>query len=428
MPARPDKRRFSAGGGQRLGILLKTYPKISETFILREILELEAAGLSLHLFSLNRPTDAISHSENETVSAPVSYVSCPPGRTEAGALADHAGLFLSAPFRYLRTLTATLTSGEDEPLSVFGQAVRLARLALKSGIRHLHVHFANEPAAVALAMSGLTGIPYSLSAHAKDIYLSRPEALRKKIGSARFTVTCTEYNRRHLSDLMKDEGAVHRIYHGLKPEAYRPRGNAPDSKPRILSIGRLREKKGFPTLLAACALLLKQGVDFECTLVGYGPLEERLKSLANELGLEGRVRFAGKLSHDEVLELYREATVFALPCQIAADGDRDGIPNVLIEAMALGLPVVSTPVSGILELIDHDENGLLVPPEDAKQLSLALMRLLGDPRLRQELGACARSKVVNHFNASTNALRLRDLLVQADSPAKAEVQEPAYAG
>jgi len=428
MPARLSERRLSAEEGRPLGILLKTYPKISETFILREILELEASGLSLCLFSLNRPTDAISHSENETVNAPVSYVSCPPGRTEAGALADHARQFLRAPTRYMRTLAATLASDEDEPWHVFGQAVRLARLALKSGISHLHVHFANEPAAVALAMSGLTGIPYSLSAHAKDIYLSRPEALRRKIGSARFTVTCTEYNRRHLSGLVKNEGVVHRIYHGLKPEAYRPVNNTPKPKPRILSIGRLREKKGFPTLLAACAMLLKQGLDFECTLVGYGPLEERLKALAGELGLTGRVRFAGKLKHDEVLALYREATVFALPCQIAADGDRDGIPNVLIEAMALGLPVISTPVSGILELIDHDENGLLVPPEDASQLALALTRLFDDPDLGRELGAAARKKVESHFNACTNALKLRDLLLQTESPARPNVPEPAYAG
>lgn len=397
-----------------IGILLKTYPKISETFVLGEILGLEQLGLSLHIFSLQQPTDAICHAATASVRAPVSYVLGPAFNRVLELIGEQARLAFANPARYLRALRFALGRAQDARLRSFLQAGSLALAARRARIAHIHAHFATGPADIAELAHMLAGVSFSISAHAKDIYLSSPAVLRRKLSRATFTITCTEYNRRYLAALAGASGKVERMYHGVDIDFFCPAAAACRSiPPLILSVGRLREKKGFATLIEACAQLAKRGIGFACEIVGYGPDAAKLQALIDARGLSTHVRLVGKLTHEQLIQHYRAASVFALPCQMAADGDRDGIPNVLLEAMATELPVVSTGVSGIPELVEHGITGLIVPPQDASALAASLAELLADRSLRIALGKAGRAAVVKGFSNNANLQLLRSLLLDA---------------
>ena len=398
----------------RIGFVLKTYPKLSETFILGEILGLEKLGLPLHILSLQRPTDAISHAAIASVQAAVSYVLAPSLGCALRLAYEQLCLAASSPRRYAQALLFAFSRAEEGGFAQLLQAGTLALAARRAGIEHLHAHFASEPAAVAELAHKLTGMSYSISAHAKDIYLSPPEVLAPKLAGASFTVTCTEYNRRHLASLAGAGTRVLRMYHGVDIDRFRPANVRPHSQPPlILSVGRLREKKGFATLIEACSCLVDQGVRFQCQIVGYGPDAAKLQAMIDERGLAPLVTLARKLTHEQLIERYQAASVFALPCQIAADGDRDGIPNVLLEAMATQLPIVSTPVSGIPEVVEHGISGLLVPPEEPSALAASIATLIADPDLRARLGRAGRALVAQRFSSDANLELLRDLLKSA---------------
>jgi glycosyltransferase involved in cell wall biosynthesis len=415
----------------KIGFLLKTYPKVSETFILGEILGLEKAGLSLHIFSLQRPTDAVFHSATAAVRAPVDYVPAPSLRRVLALLGEHLSLACASPQRYVSALRFARRREEGGRLGHFLQAASLAAAVRKAGVTHLHAHFASEPTGVAELAGKFCGASYSISAHAKDIYLSSAKVLRRKLAGAEFTLTCTDYNRRYLESIAGADARVLRMYHGVDIERFAPT-RAPDSTrsqpPLILSVGRLREKKGFPTLIEACARLVDQGVRFKCQIVGYGPDAAKLQGMIETMGLTHIVELVGKLTHEELIERYRVATAFVLPCQIGADGDRDGIPNVLLEAMAMEIPVVSTDVSGIPEVVEHGVNGMIVPPEDACALAASIATLIGDCELRARLGQAGRAIVARRFSNEANLTLVRDLLLRAarrepaSSTTKASVQ------
>ena len=398
---------------QTVGYLLKTYPKVSENFILQEILDLEALGLDLEIFSLQHPTDAIVPSLAKQVLAPVTYLPKSMGDRQGRPLMAHLRLFTAHPLRYVEALRFLRQRLEGPSWPEFIQGGCLAWTLLQSGIRHLHAHFATEPAWTAELVHRFTGIPYSLTCHAKDIFLSSPEALRRKIHHAQFVVTCTEANRVHLQHIAGSGTPIHRLYHGLNLARFdalrKTESSADTSLPTILSVGRLREKKGFLTLIRACRILVDKGHRFRCQIVGYGPLKTEMEELIRTLGLGETLSLCGKKTLEEVVDLYRHASIFALPCRVADDGDRDGIPNVFMEAMAMGLPVVSTDVSGIPELIRHNRNGLLVPQQDADSLAKALGRLLENPELRYRLGQAGRETIVNNFVSEQSSRRLKEL-------------------
>lgn len=416
----------------RIGFLLKTYPKISETFILGEILGLEQQGVLLHILSLQRPTDEISHASTAAVRAPVSYVLAPSLNRTTKIAIEQARLAILRPLRYARALKFALARAEGGGFRQFLQAGTLALAAHEAGIEHIHAHFASEPAAVAELASKLTDLTYSISAHAKDIYLSQPDVLRRKIASARFTVTCTDYNHRHLHALAGPSANVRRMYHGVDVGRFRPAiGIDRHDPPLILSVGRLREKKGFPTLIQACAQLADQSIPFECQIVGYGPDAAKLQTMIDAQGLGTSVKLVGKLTHEELSKRYRAASVFALPCQVAEDGDRDGIPNVLLEAMATELPVISTDISGIPEVVETGVNGLVIPPEDPGALASSIAQLIGDPGLCARLGKAGRATVMHRFSNDANLALLRDLLLRAAGrgalPETSRTEERLYA-
>jgi len=395
-----------------LGFLVKTYPKVSETFVLQEILALQGEPLGLQIFAMQKPTDNEFHSAYEQVYADVDYLTSGQWR-DWSSWRKHLDFMRIRPLRYLKTLWFSLTRSEGGTFSQFGQAVCFAVLAEAKGIRHIHAHFASEPAGLAELLKCLSGISYSISAHAKDIYVSDDTCLARKIASARFVVTCTEYNRRYLQSINAAETPIYRVYHGIDAARIMAE-NQHDVQGvgviRILSVGRLREKKGFRFLIGACQRLVQIGYRFQCDIVGYGPDRDELTALIESYGLNGIVRLLGKMTHDELVMIYRQTSIFALPSLIAADGDRDRIPNVLMEAMTFSIPVVSTQVSGIPELVETGKCGLLVEPGDTEALFDALKLLLDRPELRSRLGEAGYRRVAESFAASQHIGRLKKLL------------------
>jgi glycosyltransferase involved in cell wall biosynthesis len=425
-----------AGG---VAYILKGFPRTSETFITNEIFLLEQLGLRLSLFSLLRLTGQKQHAVVDEIKAAPEYLPETTSLKDEGPArwlrnnlskftGAHARLIAARPLCYLAAFfTAVRCSfryrreGSLRPKFSFIKEFLLAghiaeRVLADGGVRHLHAHFAHTSTTVAWFTSRLTGLPFSFTAHAKDIYLKElnpGDLLRAKLRRARFVVTCTRANRDHLAALSR-ETPIHVIYHGLDTARFAPPGTrAARDKPLILSVGRFVEKKGFTFLVEACRLLRARGRDFECRIVGDGgDYRERVRALIRELGLEDSVRVCPAVTQEELIGVLGEATLFALPCQVVESGDRDGIPNVLVEAMATGLPVVSTDISGIPELIVDGENGLLVPERDAAALAGAIERLLDDAALRGRLGAAGRATVCRDFDARRNVRALYALFAE----------------
>jgi colanic acid/amylovoran biosynthesis glycosyltransferase len=392
--------------------LLKRYPRFSETFIVGEILELERQGLHLEIFSLKPPDDGVFHRDVANVKARVTYV--PHIRRPGALVVAHARLLRTRPRRYGRALRHALRRGTRGALKHFAQAGFIAVRIEEAGIRHVHAHFASVATSVALHVTRLTDVSYSFTAHAKDIYIDgvRPDDLRAKIRSARFAVTVSDYNRRHLADLAGDERIV-RIYNGLDLEAFRPNGHTPERPPVVLAVGRLVEKKGFEDLIRACAVLRGWGERFSCRIVGKGPLKDELRDLIAELGLEGTVELVGPMPREALVHVLPRASVFAAPCVVARDGNRDGLPTVLVEAMAAGVPVVATPVTGIPELVEDGRTGVLVPERDPESLASALRRLLQNQAEAEALARAARRRVERDFDVGRNVGQLRELFLEA---------------
>lgn len=393
-----------------LAMLVKTWPKLSETFILEEVLGLERAGVALRLYALAPPSDEIRHPVVATVRAPLVTVPPPAARHALGYLARHLAMAAASPLRYARAFG---TAWRQRTLPEFLRGGWLAAQLARDGVAHLHAHFISTPAEVAAAVSAISGLPFSISAHAKDIYTSREADLQRRMSAARFTVTCTEANRRALTALAP-EAQVQRMYHGIDHSLFHPtHRRATSGVPLVLAVGRLRAKKGLDTLIDACQLLRSRGLAFCCQIVGYGEEQGRLQAQIDERSLTDTVQLLGKLAREQVIDCYAQTQVFVQPSRITADGDRDGIPNVLLEAMAMGLPVVATRVSGIPEVVRHHESGLLVEPDDAAALADAIGWVIEHPVPAASLGRSARAVVTRSFDNDLNLQLLTRLLEPA---------------
>ncbi|MBO0858598.1 MAG: glycosyltransferase family 4 protein [Chloracidobacterium sp.] len=421
-----------------IGYVLKSYPRMSETFIANEIYLLEKLGLKLRLFSILERRDPQRHAVVDAIRAPVDYLPQVTPLKEAPFLVwlsrnapkffgGHWRLLRTRPFNYASTALAALRLAfkhrraplrpETSFVKEFLQAGHIAhRVQAVGTIRHLHAHFCHSATTVAMFVSRLCGLPFSFTAHAKDIYvesLNPGDLLQTKLRRAKFAVTCVRANQEHLASLGK-ETPIYNIYHGLDTRRFAPRAGemVEPATPMLLSVGRLVEKKGFPTLIEACRMLKDRGYRFFCQIIGApGPCASQVASLIRDMKLEDIVELRPAITQEELGDVYRQATLFVLPCQIADNNDRDGIPNVLVEAMASGVPVVSTDVSGIPELIDSGVNGLLAPQKDARALADAVARLLDAPDLRRVIGGQAREKVCRLFDAESNILALHRLFL-----------------
>ncbi len=414
-----------------IGYMLKRYPRLSETFILNEMRALERLGTQLHVFSLMRPEEALAHPAVLELQAPITYFPETWAAKIPAVAAAHAKMAVTAPLGYFHAAALALwwSMLSRRPLSVWKQFLRSGYMAVacrKQQIQHLHAHFANAPAIVARLVSVMCTIPYSFTTHAKDLYLTPQKTLRRRIDSARFVLTCTRHNLEYLQSFLPQPQwhKLHLVYHGIDLAAFPfTPGDAPAAirageqtaptaaVPLVLSVGRLVPKKGLNDLISACQLLKARGVKFRCAIVGEGPLRGELESQISALGLQHSVTLLGAMAHDRLVALYGQASVFALSPQVMEDGDRDGIPNVLAEAMAAGLPVVSTRVSGIPELVEDGHTGLLVGPKDPLALAAAVERLLNDPAQSQRLAQAARRKMEDSFECWETTKAVQTLLL-----------------
>jgi glycosyltransferase involved in cell wall biosynthesis len=392
----------------RVGYIVKRYPRYSETFIVTEILAHEAAGLDIEIFSLSPPNDTHFQDVISRVRAPVTYLTCD-------------GLKAVDFWNVLQQLGASssdcwsmLESARGYEVKEVHQAIQLALLSQARGITHLHAHFATSATSVARLAARFAGIGFTFTAHAKDIFhQSVVEAdLRQKLADADATITVSDYNARFLRGKFgADAARVKRVYNGL--DLANLRFESPDSRPPlILAAGRLVEKKGFADLINACALLAADGQSFHCKIVGAGELEAALRAQIERKKLQEHVELLGPRPQRDVFELIRSAAVFAAPCVVGEDANRDGLPTVILEAMALGTPCVSTNVTGIPEVLRDGATGLMVPQRDPHALAAACATLLDDAALRARLAAAAHELVEIEFDIQRNAARQRDVFAQ----------------
>jgi colanic acid/amylovoran biosynthesis glycosyltransferase len=408
------------GGVLRVGYVLNRFPRLSQTFVLNEILELERQGIEVEVYSLLRPPPELRHPALADMAARVTYL---PGLDQfAGlelgdGLQDHPqALAAMLQDRAADPLFAGLTAADGARLEV--AAACLASLARARGIGHLHAHFGTNQATVALLAARLTGLHFSWTAHARDLFLSfggiaaDREMRRIKVREARFVAAVSQYNRTLLTELAPERGAdIHCIYNGIDLARIQPAGAAPAGE--ILAVGRLVEKKGFADLIAACAHLAAAGAAFHCHIIGEGPLEAALRASIQAHGLEDRVRLLGPMTQPEVFAAMQRASMVVLPCVVADDGDRDGLPTVLIEAMAHALPVVSCPVTGVPEIVEDGITGLLGPSRDAAALAAMIGLLIADPASAAAMGRAGRRRAERLFDLSRNVERLAVLFDKA---------------
>lgn len=402
----------------RVAYVVRSWPRLSQTFIANEVLGVEAVGVDLVVFAMVKADEPLAAAQVADVRAPVRYLDG--RRPVVDRIMEHVRAAAAAPVRYLTTVGqvaagAHLAAGYSTASRwrCFAHAVHVAahlrsERAAGRPIDRMHAHFAHDPSLVALLAHRLTGVPFSLTAHARDLYGIPARTLAARTDAAADVVTCCRANAEYLDRTVGAAALV--VHHGVDLERYRPVARRPASEtPTIMSVGRLVEKKGFADLVAACALLRDEGLAFRCTIYGDGPLRDELSARLDGLGLEGVVILAGACPSAQLVPAFQAADVFALAPVVGGDGDRDGVPNVLVEAMACGVPVVSTPVGGIPELVVDGENGLLAPTHDPAALALRLATLLRDPAQRERLGACGRSTVEARFDARVAAHRMASL-------------------
>lgn len=397
-----------------IAVVLKCYPRLSETFIAQEIHALESAGFDLTLISLRHPTDRKRHPVNDEIRAPVlylpEYLYQEPLRVfSAWRKARRLPGYRKARKQWLADFRRDPTANRGRR---FGQALVLAAEFPESA-GWIYSHFIHTPSSVARYAAEMRGVRWCASAHAKDIWTSPDWELSEKLGSAAWTVTCTAGGASHLKALAAEPEKVNLVYHGLDLSRF-PRfahrvfardGSDEADPARLLTVGRAVAKKGLDTLVEALALL-PAGLSWRWTHIGGGELHEALKAQVKRLGLEDRVTLLGSREQTEILAAYRSSDLFVLPCRIAPNGDRDGLPNVLVEALSQGLASISTPVSGITELLTDGENALLVPPDDAQALAAAMARAIRDPALRERLGNAGAERVHAEFDHRATTGRL----------------------
>jgi glycosyltransferase involved in cell wall biosynthesis len=406
---------MSASDRPLLGMILKGYPRISETFISNEILLLEKLGFDIHLFSMRRGRENFAHKSVQQIRARVDYLPETLLAPLPKFLYHNVQLAVKKPKIYAKALQTAFsrfirTRKSATIKHLFQAGYLVHRLLPNRPVAHLHAHFAHSPTSVAMFSSQLSGLPFSFTAHAKDIYTSDPRQLREKLTLAKFVVTCTQYNRQHLLEL--SDGipvSIHCIYHGIDTELFmEKRKSQPTSQApyQILTVARITAKKGLSTVYKALKLLGDRGICIQHTLIGDGEEREKILMLINDLGLTSATRWRGTQPHEAVLDHYQKADLFVLGCEVAPNGDRDGIPNVLLESMAMGVPVVATHVSAIPELVETEKTGLLVPPGRPEKLAEAMLRMLKDENLRSRIIPAARQRVVRNFD---NKRLVRDL-------------------
>jgi colanic acid/amylovoran biosynthesis glycosyltransferase len=398
---------------RRIGYVLKRFPRISETFVALELIELERQGEDVTVFAVSRPREPFRHSFVEELGARVQYLPYRPLRQPLRVARAVGRVVSKNPRGFLAAARIAAWPPRLRGLRRLLQASVLRVELEDAGIDHVHAHFATTAARLANLSWRMGGPPYSVTAHAKDIYHRevRVDRLRDKLAPAVFVATVSDANRRYLEGLVSG-CRVHVVPNAVDASRLRALDGPNDPEPGlVLSVARLVEKKGLADLVDACAILRRRGAQVRLQIAGDGPLREELEARAGQKGVEAV--FSGALPHEEIVRLYASAAVFCLPCVVASTGDRDGLPTSVLEAMALGIPVVSTAVSGLGELVIHQRTGLVVPERDPVALADALGRLLHDRELAERLASAARERVEREFSLGHSVQLLRSLIPAA---------------
>ncbi len=427
------------GKNPGIAYVLKNFPKLSETFIASEIYRLEQSGVNLRLLVIKPATAGSRHAVIEKIRAKPFYL---PGTTSLSETSlatwlklhlrdflpgvisvfkqNPLGVIKAARFAFVQSIRGRrtfLAMPRKVYLKEFLQAATIAdQIWRDNQVRHIHAHFAHGATTVAWLTAMMTNLRFSFTAHAKDIYLEslNPAICSRKMDAAVFIVTCTEANRTHLQALSRTP--VHCLYHGLTSDFVdllqkaKTNGHERNGRIRALAVGRLVEKKGLDTFVEACGILRERNVNFEAVIVGEtGDAEAKIRRHIAAHNLESKVELVGAMAQTELFGEYRRADVFCLPCRILENGDRDGIPNVMVEAMSCGVPVVTTDVSGIPEIIRHGQNGLLVAPDDPTALADSLERIYLDKSLSARLSRAGLETVRERFDGDSSAKQLATL-------------------
>ena len=403
----------------RVAYILLWFPEPTQTFILDEVNTMAGLGLDLTVHTLYGPRPPRRVAGMAQVKVPVHHLGLASTRPLLGSLARLGENWGPEALKFLRRVAlrrwrSLETAGEALWAALAG--VHLAGILCAHGINHIHAPWADGPATAAWVASHLSGIPFSFCGHAHDIY--PPDgALQEKLVAASFVRTISHANRRYLADLAPEAAAkiVHITYGA--PLTAAPRQPRDPSPPfQLLALGRLVEKKGFPVLLAACRYLAEWGVDFRLTLAGDGPERRHLMGLVQEYALGDRVTFLGHVPHNRVPDLFRQADQFIMPCVVARHGDRDGLPNVILEALSFQVPVVATDVNGVNEAVIPGQTGWLVPQQEPRLLAQAMREALTQPAEAQRRAEAGRELVRREFDSATNYARLKTCLEKAAGP------------
>jgi len=396
-----------------IAYITQSYPTLTTTFIYREVLALQRVGFEIVTFAIWKPNLKRISPESRPLVNSTAYVF--PAST-GNLLKAQWRFMIKHPVKYFSTAFFVLTRrGESlknrkRTLFHFIEAVYLTKAMKQQGVEHIHAHFTINAASIALILSRLLNITFSFTAH--NIFFTDRLLLKEKVREARFIVAISEFSRQYLNELVPGT-YLHkmRIVHcGLSLQSFAPPKDKPNNNPPvILFVAQLVERKGAPYLLEACRILFQRGIPFKCIIIGGGQQKLALEEKLKQYNLQQRVELKGPVFQKDLKPYLNACDIFALPCITAANGDMDGVPVSLMEAMAMEIPVVSTKLSGIPELIEDGKEGLLTPEKDAAALADALQRLLQNKTLRNALGKKGRQKIIAAFDVDKNAQQLASL-------------------
>ncbi len=390
-----------------LAYILKGYPRISETFISNEILLLERLGFRMHLFPMRKPRENFCHDSVTQIRAAIDYLPTELILELPRLIGPNILCAVRNPRVYRSALgLASKRFRRTQKTATFkhlfqGGYLAEKHLARSPSIIHLHGHFAHSPTSVTMFAAHLSGLPFSFTAHAKDIYTSNPDQLREKIEQAAFVATCTRHNKKYLENISAGSSTpIHCIYHGIDISLFNHAPSESRSLPpyQLLTVARMTAKKGLPTIYHALRILADRGVRFQHRLIGDGDDRRQILQLINELNLENHCSWLGTKTHTEVLDHFRRSDLFVLGCEVAKNGDRDGIPNVLVESLAMGVPAVSTNVSALPEILIDGTTGITVEPQNSAAFADAILKLLTDGTLRKQVSRQGRIFVQERFD------------------------------
>lgn len=402
---------------KRIGYITNTFPAVTTTFEVHEICGLERLGIEIELFSIRRPYDTIVHKKARELVKRVTYATPISFRD---VIMTNLYFLMLYPSQYLKVCLSHLIHYalpyHYHEITLFIKTIYLAKIIKDKELSHIHASFCSEATTSALIISRLLGITYSFKARAIDLYVySTGKQIIRKVMNARFVATESEYNKKYLLELCgkRFQEKIHVIYGGHDFEQDRqPYKKRPDSQIEILSVGRFMEKKGFVYLIKSCGLLKRKGYKFRCRIVGDGPDKSELERLIKDYGLEDMVYLMPYAESEELKKIYSETDIFVLPCVIAGNGDRDAIPTVLVDVMAIGIPVISTNISGIPELVEDEKDGILVSERSVIELAAAIEKLIIHEELRISLGKRGMEKVRSRFDVNKNVAAYAELLNQ----------------